>query len=127
MMTIPSALVVCGLLFGLGVFQLLLAAGAPMGKFAWGGQNRVLPVRLRFASVVSTIIYAAFAVVVLDRAGLISVLPDQVAQVGIWVIVGLLVLGTIPNLISRSPSERYLMAPLTLLLSGLSAVIGVGW
>lgn len=126
-MTIPAATFFCALLFGLGMFQLLLAAGAPVGHFAWGGQNRVLPVRLRLGSVVSAALYAAFAMVALDRAGLISVLPDQVAQIAMWVVVGVLVLGTIPNLISRSTPERYVMAPLSLLLSGLGAVIALGW
>ena len=126
-MTIPAATFFCALLFGLGMFQLLLAAGAPVGHFAWGGQNRVLPVRLRLGSVVSAALYAAFAMVALDRAGLISVLPDQVVQIAMWVVVGVLVLGTIPNLISRSTPERYVMAPLSLLLSSLGAVIALGW
>lgn len=126
-MTIPAATFFCALLFGLGMFQLLLAAGAPVGHFAWGGQNRVLPVRLRLGSIVSAALYAAFAMVALDRAGLISVLPDQVVQIAMWVVVGVLVLGTIPNLISRSTPERYVMAPLSLLLSGLGAVIALGW
>lgn len=126
-MTIPAATFFCALLFGLGMFQLLLAAGAPVGHFAWGGQNRVLPVRLRLGSVVSAALYAAFAMVALDRAGLIAVLPDQVVQIAMWVVVGVLVLGTIPNLISRSTPERYVMAPLSLLLSGLGAVIALGW
>ena len=126
-MTIPAAMVLCALLFGLGVFQLLLAAGAPFGQFAWGGDHRVLPVQLRVGSIVSTVLYVAFAVVALDRAGLVSVLPDQAAQVGVWVIAGVFLLGTIPNLISRSVPERYVMTPLTLLLSALSVVIGLGW
>lgn len=126
-MTVPAAIAICVLLFGLGVFQLLLAAGAPFGRFAWGGEHRVLPARLRVGSVVSTVLYAAFAVVVLDSAGLVSLLPDQVTQVGIWVIAGVFLLGTIPNLISRSVPERHVMAPLTLLLSALSVVIGGGW
>ena len=126
-MTIPAAMVLCALLFGLGVFQLLLAAGAPFGRFAWGGDHRVLPVQLRVGSIVSTVLYVAFAVVALDRAGLVSVLPDQAAQVGVWVIAGVFLLGTIPNLISRSVPERYVMTPLTLLLSALSVVIGLGW
>ena len=126
-MTIPAATFFCALLFGLGMFQLLLAAGAPVGHFAWGGQNRVLPVRLRLGSIVSAALYATFAMVALDRAGLIAVLPDQVVQIAMWVVVGVLVLGTIPNLISRSTPERYVMAPLSLLLSGLGAVIALGW
>ncbi|MEO9229365.1 MAG: hypothetical protein ABI216_10525 [Devosia sp.] len=123
---IPAAVCLCAMLLGLGAFQLLLAAGAPIGHFAWGGQHRVLPVRLRVGSIVSTVLYAVFAIVVLTRAGVFSVLPYQVAQVGIWVIAGLLLLGAIPNLISRSTPERYLMAPLALMLFALCVVVALG-
>lgn len=126
-MTIPAAVAVCALLLALGVFQLLLAAGAPLGQFAWGGADRVLPQRLRIGSVAATVLYAAFATVVLDRAHLVSVLPDQLKAVGIWVIAGAFLLGAIPNLVSKSQPERYLMAPVTVLLSLLCLVIGLGW
>ena len=63
--------------------------------------------------------------VVLDRAGLVSVLPDQVVQVGAWVVAGVFLLGAIPNLMSRSMPEQYVMAPLTLLMSGLSVIIAL--
>lgn len=126
-MTIPTTIVLCGLLFALGTFQLLLATGAPIGHFAWGGEHRVLPGRLRLGSIVSTVLYAKFAVVILDRAGIIAVLPGRVTQVGIWVIAGVFLLCAIPNLSSRSKAERYVMAPLTLILSCLCVVIGLGW
>lgn len=125
-MTISAAITVCALLLALGVLQLLLAAGAPIGQFAWGGDHRVLPQRLRIGSVVSAIVYALFAILVLDRAGMVSLLPDQVKAVGIWVIAGAFLLGTIPNLISRSKPERYVMAPVSLLLSLLCLVIALG-
>jgi len=123
---ILAASIMCAVLFGLGVFQLLLAAGAPLGRLAWGGQYRVLPTRLRVGSLVSTCLYAVFSLVVLDRAGMLSVLPGQTARILVWVIVGLFSLGAIPNLISRSRPERYVMAPLSLFLSGLSLVIALG-
>lgn len=123
---ILAASIMCAVLFGLGVFQLLLAAGAPLGRFAWGGQYRVLPTRLRVGSLVSTCLYAVFSLVVLDRAGMLSVLPGQTARILVWVIVGLFSLGAIPNLISRSRPERYVMAPLSLFLSGLSLVVALG-
>lgn len=38
-------------LFGMGVFQALLAAGAPWGNLSWGGKHRgTLPDRLRAVS-----------------------------------------------------------------------------
>ena len=63
------AVVGASLLGGLAVFQVLLIAGAPLGRFAWGGQNAVLPARLRIGSAVSIVLYAVFAVLMLQVAG----------------------------------------------------------
>ncbi|WP_237681343.1 MULTISPECIES: hypothetical protein [Rhizobium/Agrobacterium group] len=48
-------------LLSLSAFQITLAAGAPFGRFAWGGASRVLPVRQRIASVASLAIYGLMA------------------------------------------------------------------
>ncbi len=120
-----AALTLSFLLLGLGLFQLLLATGAPLGHFAWGGQHRVLPARLRTGSAISAALYAAFIVLVLDRAGVLPVLPGQVAGIAIWVLAGLLALGALPNLMSRSKPERYLMAPLALVMSLLSVIVAI--
>ena len=121
-----AAVLICALLGGLGILQVLMAAGAPLGDLAWGGQSRVLPPRLRVASVVSTCLYVLFASLVLDRAGILSLLPPSVSHVTIWVIAAFFALGALPNLLSRSTPERYVMAPLALLLAGLSAVVALG-
>ena len=60
------------LLGALAVFQALLAFGAPLGRFAWGGQHRVLPRPLRVGSVVSIGVYALLGSIVLARADLLS-------------------------------------------------------
>ena len=48
------------LLAGLAVFQIALAAGAPLGHLAWGGKHRVLPKGLRIASALSVGLYVLF-------------------------------------------------------------------
>ena len=75
----PAAIALVVILSLLAVFQLALALGAPLGHFAWGGQHRVLPGRLRIGSLVSIVIYAIIAVLALDRAGLIDVVSDVVS------------------------------------------------
>jgi hypothetical protein len=113
-----AALVACVLLAGLAVFQVALAAGAPLGAFAWGGSHRVLPTRLRVGSAVSVVIYALFAAFVLDKAGLLSLVPGgDLVQVGMWLISGYLVLGIVVNGISRSRPERMVMTPVTAVLA----------
>ena len=123
-MTTIAAYFFCALLAGLAVFQVLLIAGLPLGHFAWGGQNRVLPARLRWGSVVSIALYAAFAVVALERAKLIDLIPsDGFIAVLMWVIAGYLLLGVLMNLLSRSKAERLTMTPVALVLGVLAGLL----
>src|SRR5690554_3716625 len=92
-----------GLLALLVLFQLALAFGAPWGALAWGGQNRgTLPAGYRWASGFSVLVYGFLAVLALDRAGVIDVLPEGFSEVGMWIVVGFLGLGVLMNGISRS-------------------------
>ncbi|GAA3010285.1 hypothetical protein [Actinokineospora diospyrosa] len=103
-------------MFGVvSAFQLALAAGAPLGRAAWGGTAAELPTGLRVASGFAIVLWAFAAVVVLRRGGVIdSPLPPKVARVGTWVIVALLGAGALMNAASSSPWERYGWAPFIL-------------
>ena len=121
----PAAIALTVLLALLAVFQLALALGAPIGRFAWGGAHRVLPTRLRIGSLVSIVIYAVIAVLALDRVGLIDVVPDGVSTVGMWIVFGYFVLGIPLNAISRSKAERYTMTPVVTVLAVLSLLVAL--
>jgi len=114
-----AAVVVSLLLAALAVFQVALVAGAPLGRFAWGGQADVLPTPLRIGSVVSVVLYAVLAWVVwraVDR-------PDDG---WIWVVTAYFALGIVLNAISRSRPERLFMTPVVLVLAGLCLLIALG-
>ncbi|SIO28631.1 hypothetical protein [Agromyces cerinus] len=121
-----AAVTLCVILGVLAVFQLALTLGAPIGRFAWGGQHRVLPARLRIGSAVAIVIYAVIAVIALDRAGAIDVVSDVVSTVGMWVVFGYFVLGIPMNAVSRSRAERYTMTPIVVVLAVLSLLIALG-
>jgi hypothetical protein len=121
-----AAVVALVLLAALAVFQGFLVAGAPLGRFAWGGQHEVLPTGFRMGSVVSIALYAAFAVLILQAAGLISPLPDDFADVAIRVLTGYFVLGIAMNAISRSRAERRTMTPVVAILAVASLVLALG-
>ena len=125
-MIILVALLASLLLAGLAVFQGLLVAGAPLGRFAWGGQNDVLPTNLRIGSAVSIALYAGFAVLILQAAGVVSVLPDGFVDVAIWVLTGYLLLGIVMNAISRSRPERLLMTPVVAVLAAACLLLALG-
>jgi hypothetical protein len=120
------AVVFCLLLAALAAFQASLIAGAPLGEYAWGGQNRVLPRRLRIGSAVSIVLYALFAVVALAKADILRLLPGTpVIDVAMWVIAGYLVLGIPLNAISRSRKERLVMTPTVLVLAVLAIALAI--
>ena len=124
-MLAASAVVV--LLALMAVFQIALASGAPWGRFAWGGQHpSVLPTNLRIGSAVAVPIYTLIAVVALDRAGAVDLLPTGAARVGIWVVFAFFAVGVVMNGISRSKPERYTWTPVTALLAALTLVIALG-
>lgn len=124
-MTTAAAILACLILAALAVFQSLLIAGRPLGRFAWGGQHDVLPRNLRIGSAVSILLYAVFAIVILERAGLSQLLPEGVAQVGIWVLAAYFALGIVMNGISRSKPERNVMTPVCIVLAGLCLLIAL--
>lgn len=125
-MSASAAIAVTVILAGLALFQLALAAGAPLGRFAWGGQHERLPTPLRIGSLVSILLYAVFAAILLQRAGVVSLVPAGTwVAIATWAVVGYCALGIPMNAISRSQPERLVMTPLVTLLFGLSLVIAL--
>ncbi|MGY2081756.1 hypothetical protein [Modestobacter sp. SYSU DS0657] len=112
-----TAVIGVTLLAGLAVFQSALIAGAPLGRFAWGGQHVVLPRGLRIGSAVAIVLYGVIALFVLQAAGALSVVPRAVSDVVIWVLTGYFVLGVLMNAASRSRPERLVMTPVALALA----------
>jgi hypothetical protein len=53
-------------------FQGLLAAGAPLGRYAWGGQFTILPKSLRVASAITIVLYSQFAYILLARSQIVD-------------------------------------------------------
>ncbi|MGK5113859.1 MULTISPECIES: hypothetical protein [unclassified Geodermatophilus] len=120
-----AALVGAALLAGLAVFQLLLIAGAPLGRFAWGGRTSVLPTGLRIGSAVSIALYAVFALVVLQTGGISGVLPGGLAGVAIWALAAYFAVGVAMNAASRSRPERLVMTPVALALAVVCLVLAL--
>ena len=123
----PFAFALTVVLALIAVLQVALALGAPLGHFAWGGQHRVLPARLRIGSLVSILIYAVIALLAWERVRAIDLLPNGVAEVGMWVVFAYFVLGIFMNAISRSKPERFTMVPVTLVLTALSFLVAMGF
>jgi hypothetical protein len=118
------ALVAAGGVAGMATFQILLAVGLPLGHAAFGGANAVLPAKLRAASAMSTLVFFAGFYVVLARGGLLGIASESApVRIGIWVFAAILGLSTLANIASRSRWERFLMAPIGLVLTACCVVV----
>lgn len=121
-----SAYLICLILIGLTIFQMLLIAGYPLGNYAWGGAHRILPRNLRIGSVSSIAIYAFIASIVLDCVGIIFIYENSfIGNSGIWILVVYFGLGIFLNGISRSKKERLVMTPIVTILFLLCLFIGL--
>jgi hypothetical protein len=121
-----AAITTCTILFGLAIFQFALILGAPIGRFAWGGAHTILPTKLRIGSVTSIILYAIFTLIILSKAGIITVFSNQAGlSVSMWVLAVYFCLGIPLNAISRSKSERNLMTPIITVLAALTVFIAL--
>jgi hypothetical protein len=125
-MTETYALVACFILAGLTIFQIALILGAPLGRYAWGGQHTILPRKLKISSLSSLLVYAAFAVIILSKAGVADIIESQsFLSIMTWILAGYFWLGVVMNGISRSKPERNLMTPVALVLATLTTIIAL--
>ena len=125
-MTAIALVVALALLAALAVLQLLVASGLPYGRFVWGGTHRVLPHGLRVASVASVLVYAGLAALLLSRAGVLPAGDSTAVFVLTWVVFAFFAASVALNAISRSPAERWTMAPTSLLLAAATLAIALG-
>lgn len=88
-------------------FQTCLAAGAPWGRFAYGGAHpRRLPENLRRVSGVAAPVYACSALAVATGVG-----SPLLRRAGLSGLAAFMAVGTVLNGISRSPGERLVWTP----------------
>lgn len=108
------------------IFQIALSFGAPIGFLAWGGQHKILPAKMRVASLLSIVIYTLMAIVILSKAGVIAIFSEsQTLTVTTWIIAGYLTFGILLNAISRSKPERYTMTPVALLMAVAAFIVAL--
>src|SRR3989337_2586578 len=125
-MTEATAILACTVLLGLTGFQLLLINGQPLGHYAWGGNHKVLPPKLKIGSAISIVLYLIFAAIILDYAGLMRITNnDTVTRVGIWVLTAYFFIGIFMNIASRSKYERRTMTPVAFLLFMLCLIVAL--
>jgi uncharacterized membrane protein len=106
------------------VFQLSLATGAPLGRWAWGGEYQVLPANLRIGSLFSAGVFLLGAVWALELPGVIRGFGRPgLAKTGAWVLAALFFSSGVLNLFQAGEGEKAVMVPVAFLLAFLFAFI----
>ena len=118
--------IICSLaLAGYAIYQVVLLAGVPVARFAWGGEDHYLqPQHRRFAGL--AILGSVIGIfVALQGANLLLVIPVLASQVACYVFTALFFAAFILTARSRSKIERRLMLPFCLILSALFLIIAL--
>ena len=113
---------------GLAVFQAALAASAPWGLAAWGGENANLSAAKQTASGVAAFIYLAAMLIILSRAGIIWRTRSNAALIrwATWLLAVAMALGAVANFASQSRWENFIFGPFALVLAVLCVVVARG-
>ena len=108
----------------IALFQAALAAGAPLGRAAYGGGQAELTTVLRIASGAAVAVWSGAALIVLGRARLWHAARlEQVFRRGTWLFAGVLTVGALMNFASPSVWENVIMGPLALVLAILFVIV----
>jgi hypothetical protein len=116
-----AAIALLVILGALGVFHVLMLAGALPAGIAWGGQAAGSPQTLRALEVVGLTATLLFAAVVAAKAGFLGGSSvRRPAGIAMWVVFGYFVLNVFGNLASLSGLERAIFTPVSVILALVS-------
>lgn len=108
------------------LFQFALVLGAPMGEFAFGGQDPVLPAQYRFSAAVSGLVMLAIAGHYIAQLGWLSPLLDaDLNAIVNWVLVAFFAFSALMNNLTRSQKEKRLWGGTTIAMLLASVIVAV--
>jgi drug/metabolite transporter (DMT)-like permease len=119
------AIICCIALLGLAGFQVVLLAGVPVARFAWGGEDHYLQPRHRPHALLTICGCLLGIFVALQGANLFLVLPVLVSQIACYLYAALFFAAFILTARSRSLTERRVMLPFYVVLSALFLIIAL--
>ncbi len=112
---------------GIAIFEVALAAGAPLGRAAWGGAHAQLSTAERISSAVAVVVWIAAALIVLGRAGLWSTGKHAALyRRGTWLLVAINAIAALMNFASHSRWENLIFGPTALALVVLCTIVARG-
>jgi hypothetical protein len=107
-------------------FQVALALGAPWGAYAMGGAfPGVYPPFMRVAALVQAALLVLMALIVVSRAGLVLPRLASLSRRVIWVVVIVSAIAVVANLLTPSPGERNIWAPVSVAMLACSVTVAI--
>ncbi len=117
--------ILCAIItFGMALLQLSLTFGSPLGEYVLGGQNKILPKRMRLVSSAFALIFTFIGLSYLQRGNVLSLgLNSGLLNVVIIINTLFLAYAVIGNgVLTKSKKEKYVMTPLSILQFILSVI-----
>lgn len=100
------------------ILSILIICGLPLGELTMGGQYKVFPKKLRFILAGQLILQIFFVIIILQMGGFIPLwFSNNITRVICIIMAIYLSLNTVMNFISKSKKEKYIMTPISAVLS----------
>ena len=119
------AFIACVLILGLAGLQVALLAGAPVGRFAWGGRDDVLPREKRANAIVAVVLYLFFALIILQGVAVVEPFSLIVGQIAIWLLTAYFFIAFVLSAMSTSRHEQILMCSVNVVLAALTLIVAI--
>jgi hypothetical protein len=124
-MPVVVAIIACVIVSLLAIYQVVLLSGAPLARFAWGGEDHYLQPQWRPYAVLAIVLYVVAMVVALGGADVIRLGPPVAWSIGCYVFAGAFFAAFVLTARSRSAIERHLMLPVNVVVSGMFLIVAI--
>ena len=116
---------ICAIItFGMALLQFSITFGAPFGEYVLGGQNRVLPKKMRFISCIFSLIFIFIGMMYLQWGNVLYIgFSSMFVKIIIIVNSVFLAYAIVGNgILTKSKKEKYVMTPFSIIQFICSAV-----
>ena len=100
------------------ILSILIICGLPLGELTMGGRYKIFPKKLRFILVGQLVLQIFFVIIILQMGGFMPLwFSNNTTRIICIVMAVYLSLNTVMNLVSKSKKEKYIMTPISMILT----------
>jgi hypothetical protein len=124
-MPVVVAIIACVIVAALAIYQIVLLLGAPLARFAWGGEDHYLQPKWRRFAVLAIVLYVVAIVAALGGAEVIRFGPAIAWSLACYLFAAAFFGAFVLTARSRSAIERHVMLPVNVVLAGLFLIVAI--